>query len=86
MVTHTGGGAEPRGVSDQMSAALLAFMRTGNPNCSAIPQWNAYNPEEAATMIFDVKSEARNHPDREALSLMVPFNMWAMMRPAPAKK
>lgn len=59
---------------------------TAGPNCSAIPQWNAYNPEEAATMIFDVKSEARNHPDREALSLMVPFNMWAMMRPAPAKK
>ena len=86
MVTHTGGGAEPRGVSDQMSEALLAFMRTGNPNCKAIPEWPAYNPEDAATMVFDVKSQVLNHPDREALSLMVPFNMWAMMRPAPAKK
>jgi para-nitrobenzyl esterase len=87
MVTHTGGGSEPRGVSDQMSAALLAFMRTGNPNCDAIPSWPAYNPEDAATMIFGVKSEVRNAPDREALSLMVPFNPWAMMmRPAPAKK
>ena len=84
MVTHTGGGAEPRGVSDQMSAALLAFMRTGNPNCKEVPNWPAYTPEEAATMIFDVKSEVRNAPDREALAIMPDFNPWAMMRrPAP---
>ena len=87
MVTHTGGGAEPRGVSDQMSAALLAFMRTGNPNCKEIPNWPAYTPEEAATMIFDVKSEVRNAPDREALALMPDFNPWAMMRrPAPKEE
>ena len=87
MVTHTGGGAEPRGVSDQMSAALLAFMRTGNPNCPEIPNWPAYTPEEAATMIFDVKSEVRNAPDREALAIMPDFNPWAMMmRPRPAEK
>ena len=85
MVTHTGGGAEPRGVSDQMSAALLAFMRTGNPNCPEIPQWPAYTPEDAPTMIFDVKSELRNAPDRPALALMVDFNPWRMARPAPAK-
>lgn len=86
MVTHTGGGAEPRGVSDQMSEALLAFMRTGNPNCKAIPEWPAYTPEEGATMIFDVKSEVRNAPDREFLSLVEPFNPFRMMRAAPAKK
>ena len=88
MVTHTGGGAEPRGVSDQMSAALLAFMRTGNPNCPEIPQWPAYTPEDAPTMIFDVKSEVRNAPDRAALAIMPDFNPWAMMmrRPAPAKE
>ena len=86
MVTHTGGGAEPRprGVSDQMSAALLAFMRTGNPNCPEIPQWPAYTPEEAPTMIFDVKSEVKNAPDRAALELMADFNPWRMARPAPA--
>ena len=86
MVTHTGGGAEPRGVSDQMSEALLAFMRTGNPNCKAIPPWPAYNPEEAATMVFDVKSQVLNAPDREFLSLVEPFNPFRMMRAAPAKK
>ena len=87
MVTHTGGGSEPRKVSDQMSAALLAFMRTGDPNCPEIPQWPAYTPEEAPTMIFDVKSEVRNAPDAKALELLGDFNPWAMMRaPAPAKK
>jgi Carboxylesterase type B len=85
MVTHTGGGAEPRGVSDQMSAALLAFMRTGNPNCPEIPQWPAYTPEDAPTMIFSVKSEVKNAPDRAALSLLADFNPWRMARPAPVK-
>ena len=86
MVTHTGGGAEPRGVSDQMSEALLAFMRTGNPNCAAIPTWPAYTPEEGATMIFDIKSEVRNAPDREFLSLVEPFNPFRMMMRPAAKK
>ena len=87
MVTHTGGGAEPRGVSDQMSAALLAFMRTGNPNCKQLPEWPAYTPEDAPTMIFDVKSRMLNAPDRKALELLQPFNPFRMMmRPAPAKK
>ena len=86
MVTHTGGGPEPRKVSDQMSSALLAFMRTGDPNCKAIPQWPAYTPEEAPTMIFSQKSEVRNAPDRAALSFMENFNPWRMRRPAPAAK
>ena len=85
MVTHTGGGAEPRKVSDQMSAALVAFMRTGNPNCKEIPEWPAYTPEEAPTMIFSLNSKVVNAPDREALALLKDFNPWAMMmRPAPA--
>ncbi|MBO6082157.1 MAG: carboxylesterase family protein, partial [Bacteroidales bacterium] len=81
MVTHTGGGSEPRKVSDQMSAALLAFMRTGDPNCAAIPQWPAYNPQDGATMIFGVNSVCRNAPDREALALIKDFNPWRMARP-----
>jgi len=83
MVTHTGGGAEPRKVSDQMSAALLAFMRTGNPNCDEIPEWPAYTPEEAPTMIFSTNTEMRYAPDRAALALLKDFNPWAMMRAAP---
>ena len=86
MVTHTGGGKEPRGVSDQMSAALLAFMRTGDPNCKELPAWPAYDPDTAPTMIFDVKSHLENAPDREALGLLTPFNPFRMMRQAPAEE
>ena len=86
MVTHTGGGSEPRKISDQMSSALLAFMRTGNPNCKGVPQWPAYTPEDAPTMIFSQKSEVRNAPDRDALALMENFNPWRMRAPAPEKK
>ena len=86
MLTHTGGGAEPRKVSDQMSAALLSFMRTGNPNCPEIPEWPAYTPEEAPTMVFGLKSEVRNAPDAKALALLSDFNPWRMRRtPAPKK-
>jgi hypothetical protein len=35
-------------------------------------------------MIFDVKSEVKNAPDRAALALMADFNPWRMARPAPA--
>lgn len=79
MVTHTGGGKAPRTVSDQMSSALLAFMRTGDPNCDALPSWPSYTTEECPTMIFSDQAQVRNAPDREALDLMEAFNPFRMM-------
>lgn len=70
MVTHTGGGSVPRNLSKAMSSALLAFMRTGNPNCEALPQWPEYTPQEGATMMLDVRCSVRNDPDRKARELM----------------
>ncbi|MCQ2147957.1 MAG: carboxylesterase family protein [Bacteroidales bacterium] len=84
MVTHTGGGKEPRDVSDKMSAALLSFMRTGDPNCAEIPAWPVYNAEDCPTMIFSKTTEMRNAPDKKILEVSDPYNMWA--RRAPAKK
>ena len=43
-------------VSDQMSAAWVAFARTGNPNTAALPHWPAYSLGTRANMLFDVKS------------------------------
>ena len=37
-------------------------------------------------MIFSVKSEVKNAPDRVALELMADFNPWRMSSPAPAAK
>lgn len=70
MVTHTGGGKRPRDLSDKMSAALLSFMRTGNPNCEALPEWPAYTPETGATMLLDDECRVANDPDRSVRLLM----------------
>lgn len=66
MLTHTGGGKRPRALSEKMSASLLAFMRTGNPNGGGLPKWSPYTPEKGETMILNDQCELKNDPDREA--------------------
>jgi para-nitrobenzyl esterase len=66
MLTHTGGGARPRKLSDAMSDALLQFMKTGDPNGSSLPNWPAYKAENGKVMVLNDESEVRNDPDREA--------------------
>jgi para-nitrobenzyl esterase len=66
MYTHTGGGSRPRKLSERMSDALLAFMRTGNPNTSKLPTWPVYTPEKGETMVLNDSSEVHNDPDRSA--------------------
>ncbi|WP_309644140.1 carboxylesterase/lipase family protein [Phenylobacterium sp.] len=59
-----GRGEEPQRVADQMSAAWLAFARTGDPNTPALPAWPAYDAARRATMIFDLDSKVVDDPDR----------------------
>jgi para-nitrobenzyl esterase len=66
MLTHSGGGARPRKLSENMSASLAQFMRTGNPNCGKLPEWPKYSTEKGEVMILDDASEVKNDPDREA--------------------
>lgn len=71
MVSHTGGGAKARALSQKMADALLAFMRTGDPNVKGLPTWPAYNKEDGATMILrGDKCEVRNDPDRDARAVL----------------
>ena len=51
-----GTGPEPQKVADQMSAAWLAFARTGDPNNAATAAWPAYDLADRSTMVFDVES------------------------------
>lgn len=71
MLTHTGGGARPRRLSDRMSDALLAFMRTGDPNCKALPAWPPYTPERGEVMVLDDESSVQLDPDRSCRSLII---------------
>jgi para-nitrobenzyl esterase len=60
-----GRGEEPQTVADQMSAAWLAFARTGDPNAPGLPHWPRYDARRRATMIFNLESQAADDPYRE---------------------
>ena len=66
MLTHTGGGARPRKLSDKMAGALVQFMKTGNPNGSGLPAWPKYTTAKGEVLVLDDVCEAKNDPDREA--------------------
>ena len=66
MLTHTGGGARPRKLSDKMAASLVNFMKTGNPNGGGLPNWPQYSTSNGETMILDDVQVVKNDPDREA--------------------
>ena len=57
-----GAGPEPEILAAQMSAAWLAFARSGNPNTALVPKWPAYEPGRRATMMFNVKSRVVEDP------------------------
>lgn len=57
-----GPGPEPQLMAKQMSAAWLAFARTGNPNTAAIPKWPAYEAGKRATMVFNLESKVVDDP------------------------
>ncbi|KAA6329777.1 hypothetical protein EZS27_021449, partial [termite gut metagenome] len=59
-----------RKLSDKMSDALLNFMRTGNPNGSALPHWPEYTKENGEVMVLNNESTVQNDPDREARSML----------------
>ena len=70
MYSHTGGGKEPRVLSDKMGDALEAFMRTGDPNCASLPTWPKYTAENGEVMVLNDVCEAKNDPDRECRTLL----------------
>jgi para-nitrobenzyl esterase len=73
MLSHTGGGARPRRLSEKMSRSLLQFMKNGDPNGGGLPAWPRYTPANGETMVLDDVSEVRNDPDREARKALPPL-------------
>jgi para-nitrobenzyl esterase len=57
-----GRGDEPQVVADQMSAAWLAFARSGDPNAGGLPTWPTYDQGRRATMVFDLESHVVDDP------------------------
>lgn len=71
MLTHTGGGARPRRLSEKMAKSFLNFARTGNPNGGGLPNWAPYTTANGETMILDDVCVMKNDPDREARKAIV---------------
>jgi para-nitrobenzyl esterase len=61
-----GSAAIAQQVADQMSAAWVAFARSGNPNNPKLAHWPAYALQSRANMAFDSHSHIVNDYGREA--------------------
>ena len=73
MLSHTGGGARPRALSQKMAGALLQFMKTGDPNGGGLPKWAKYSSDKGETMFLDDACALQNDPDREARKALPPY-------------
>jgi para-nitrobenzyl esterase len=60
--TMVGNGPERQPLADKMSAAWVAFARSGNPNHKGIPSWAPFDANQRATMIFNNQCKAVNDP------------------------
>jgi para-nitrobenzyl esterase len=58
----TGTGEDRHALARNMSAAWVAFARTGNPNHGGIPRWDAWTPSRWTTMVFDTPITAVDDP------------------------
>jgi para-nitrobenzyl esterase len=58
----TGMGEERYDLARKMSAAWVAFARTGNPSHAGIPRWEPWNPTRWPTMVFGREVRAVDDP------------------------
>lgn len=72
MKQATGGGEQAKKLAKTMSTAWANFAKTGNPNGNDLPQWDAYNRESGATMIFDNEVKQVKHHDEKLIKLLRP--------------
>jgi para-nitrobenzyl esterase len=62
---YTGISPVAQRIADRMSAAWVAFARTGNPSHGGIPQWPAFDSMRRATMVFGNEATVVNDPGGE---------------------
>jgi para-nitrobenzyl esterase len=66
----TGGGPDARKLGQAMADSWVQFARSGNPNHSGIPIWDAYSDKSGVNLIFDDCMHTVRHPDRDELQLI----------------
>jgi para-nitrobenzyl esterase len=55
---------EAYALADKVSAAWVAFARTGNPNTAKLPKWPGYSVKSRDTMLFNNESRVEQDPDQ----------------------
>ena len=66
----TGASPEAYRFEKLISDIWLAFIKTGNPNTLAIPEWKPYDEQTGITMILDNTCYPLSHHDKELLDLL----------------
>jgi para-nitrobenzyl esterase len=56
--------SQAHALAERVSAAWVAFARTGNPNIPKLPKWPAYSAASRDTMLFNNESRVEQDPDR----------------------
>jgi para-nitrobenzyl esterase len=71
----TGTTREAQQTADVMSAAFIAFARTGDPNHPKLAEWKPYELTKRSTMVFDARSQLLDDPRGEERKLFaaVPY-------------
>src|SRR6202171_3892046 len=64
-----GDGADRAPLAAKVSAAWIAFARSGNPNTKDLPRWDAYTADTRATMMLDNNSHLVKDPWSEARAI-----------------
>ncbi len=57
-------------LAEKVSAAWVAFARTGNPNVPQLPRWPAYSAGQRDTMLFNNDTRVEQDPGREPRLVM----------------
>jgi para-nitrobenzyl esterase len=66
----TGDAPETHALAARVSAAWIAFAKTGNPNTPQLPQWPPYSAAARDTMVLNHVSRVVKDPDREQRLIM----------------
>ncbi|MGR4866758.1 carboxylesterase/lipase family protein [Caulobacter sp. LARHSG274] len=74
----TGSGPDAVAMHERLADAFIAFARTGDPNCAAIPQWEPYTLPRRQTLVFDNAARMQDDPRgaERALFNKVPFTQF----------
>lgn len=60
----TGDAPERYQLANQMHQAWIAFAHNSDPNTPELPNWSKYDLENRSTMLFNIKSEIMEDPNR----------------------